>query len=67
MEVGRNAVIVDDSKLSPMYSSILQHYKNGTIVKIKSIMFGLVEIEIDIKVSSITLHGDEIAAIEVIA
>ena len=66
MEVGRNAVIVDESKLSRMYSSILHHYKNGTIVKIKSIMFGLVEIEVDIKVSPITLHGDEIAAIEVI-
>lgn len=66
MEVGNQAIIVDGDKLPQNYTSIMQHYKQGETVSIKSIIQGIVEIEVNPKVATMALYGDEINAIEVI-
>lgn len=66
MEVGKKAIIVDSDKLPQSYTSVLQHYANGTIATIKSIVQGIVEIEVKSNVATMALYADEISAIEVI-
>ena len=66
MEVGKKAIIVDSDKLPQSYTSVLHHYANGTIATIKSIVQGIVEIEVKSNVATMALYADEISAIEVI-